>query len=104
MHAPEQRTRIYVTANSAYYIHAGICVGVYDRPTSTWRPEHPVLGQRLGCGVRYHSAGVSPAVEPAVGDALFFDGTRTVTSQITHMFESLSEVPAGRVRRPSRAA
>ena len=83
---PERRTRrVYVTHNTEYHLHDGVCVAVRDRFTGQFDRGHAALGHKLegalpkGVGI----AGFHP--EPGVGDSMLFsitDRREVITSAV----------------------
>jgi hypothetical protein len=73
---PERRrNRVLVTKNSEYHCRDGVCVGVRDRRTRDFVPEHPALGKRMTGGMRFSSEGGFEATSPEsifAGERLFF--------------------------------
>ncbi len=39
--------RAIVTENTEYHLHDELCVGVRERHSGVWMPDHPALGARL---------------------------------------------------------
>jgi hypothetical protein len=49
---------------SEYYCCDGACVGVRDRLTGDFVPDHPALGKRMTGGMRFLSKGIEEATSP----------------------------------------
>jgi hypothetical protein len=82
-----RRRCVYTTRNTEYHVFDGVCVGVRDRITSTWRERHSAIRTRLEGGMRVFANGaVVPTLRgPEVGDPIYFDVTtekQVVTSKL----------------------
>jgi hypothetical protein len=78
--------RVFVTRNSEYYVSQQICVGVRDRQTGEWLPEHFAVERPVLSSIRFFDNGamrVTPGL-PRVGEALYFEelGRDLVTSPV----------------------
>ncbi len=62
----------YITRNTEYHLHDGICVAVRDRRTGQFLEGHVAVGMQLIGGVDISPRGMRlpTSVKPAVGDAL----------------------------------
>jgi hypothetical protein len=87
----------YVTRNTEYHFHDGICVAVRDRRTGQFLAAHVARGMRLVGGVNMSPLGpcLPKSEKPDVGDALCM--TKSVES--SHQIVT-SRVEA--IERPSR--
>lgn len=83
---PERRSRrTYVTRNTEYHFHEGVCVAVRDRRTGRWLSSHLAMRRRVSGGVRHFPNGATVPTERAeIGDALYFaeDGRELITSAV----------------------
>jgi hypothetical protein len=63
---PERRRhQVLVTRNSEYHCRDGACVGVRDRRTRNFLPDHPALGKRMAGAMRFsREAGIAEASPP----------------------------------------
>ncbi len=87
----ERRRRVvYVTKNTEYHTHDGVCVAIRDKRSGSWLDRHSALARRIEGGVRTYSNGcVLPTMEPpAVGDPMYFvlgngdEDVQLVTSRV----------------------
>jgi hypothetical protein len=103
---PERRrNQVLVTRNSEYHCRDGACVGVRDRRTRDFVPDHPALGKRMAGGMRFsRDGGIEEATPPEsifAGEQLCFsscDGDLEhdiITSPLLAV-ERPSKDPAGR--------
>ena len=84
---PERRSRVtYVTRNTEYHFHRGVCVAVRDRTSNRWLLTHPVLNRTVSGSVRFnrHLEAYPTLEAPKVGEGLFFgaQGPDVVTSDL----------------------
>jgi hypothetical protein len=87
----ERRRRfVYLTRNTEYHTHDGVCVAVRDRRTGAWSSSHPALKRRIEGGVRTLTNGCAlPTLHPPqVGAPMYFvlatgdEDSQLVTSRI----------------------
>lgn len=88
----------YVTRNTEYHFHDGVCVGVRDRRTGQFLTAHVAIGMKLVGGVNLSPNGIRlpKSEKPEVGDALC----------MTKSIESSHQIVTSRVEaieRPSRS-
>lgn len=93
---PERRSRrTYVTRNTEYHFHDGVCVAVRDRRTGRWLSSHLAMKRRMTGGVRHFSNGSTiPTEQAEVGDALYFgeEGRELITSTLCRIERPTPEV------------
>jgi hypothetical protein len=91
---PERRKRrVYVTHNTEYHMHEGVCVAVRDRRTGEWQRDHLAVGRKLEGALAHERSGAGVFhVTPEVGDSMLFQaGPRELITS-----------PLERVDRPGR--
>src|SRR6266496_4613409 len=70
---PERRhNRVFVTRNTEYHCHDGICVAVRDRKTGRWIPDHPALNFPVASGFYVDDDGLPHFRTPDLGRPLIF--------------------------------
>jgi hypothetical protein len=84
-----RRRFVYVTRNTEYHCHDGVCVAVRDRNSGDWAETHTAMRRRLEGGVRVFPSGVAVPMcdDPEVGSPIYFaernDGdTQVITSRV----------------------
>lgn len=95
---PERRrNRVLVTQNSEYYCCDGACLGVRDRRTGDFVPDHAALGKRMTGGMRFSN------IEGATSPEAIFAGERLCFSSCDgHLENDVITSPLVAVVRPSR--
>jgi hypothetical protein len=91
-----RKNKLFVTRNSEYYTHDGVCLRVRDRRRREWIDGHDAIGHRLTGALHVPKlAGESPIHDvPEPGDTLVFEsGPHKVLTS-----------PLERVSRPPRSA
>lgn len=100
---PERRKRrMYVTHNTEYHLHDGVCVAVRDKNTGEFDRSHLAIGHRLE-GALAQGRGIAGFhAQPDVGDSMLFQaGKREL---ITSAVERVTRPPREIVQRyPSYA-
>jgi hypothetical protein len=99
---PERRrNRVFVTRNTEYHCHDGVCVAVRDRETGRWIPHHPALNFPVSSGFSVDQHSMPHLRQPDLGRPLIFytAGPRSlVTTPIQSIGrparEELSQYPA----------
>ena len=70
---PERRKRqMYVTHNTEYHLHDGVCVAVRDRHTGEFDRHHQALGRKLEGALAQGQGVAGYHREPQVGDSMLF--------------------------------
>jgi len=89
---PDRRKRrMYVTHNTEYHLHDGVCVAVRDKHTGEFDREHLALGHKLE-GALVQGQGIAGFhAQPDIGDSMLFQaGKREV---ITSAVERVTRPP-----------
>src|SRR5215468_2342569 len=70
-----RRNALFVTRNSEYFTHDGVCLRVRDRRREEWLEGHEAIGHRLTGALHFTGApGESPIHDvPQPGDTLVFE-------------------------------
>jgi hypothetical protein len=98
-----RKNKLFVTRNSEYFTHDGVCLRVRDRRRDQWLERHEAIGHRLTGALHVpRSPDDSPvSFVPAPGDALVFeDGPHKV---LTSALERVSRPPREVVARSMAA-
>jgi len=96
-----RKNKLFVTRNSEYFTHDGVCLRVRDRRRDEWLERHEAIGHRLtGALHAPRSPGESPVhTVPEPGDTLVFEaGPHKV---LTSALERVSRPPRDVVARAS---
>ncbi len=73
---PERRIHhVYVTKNTEYHTRRGVCVGVRDRDSGSWLPNHLAMEKPLCGAIRFLKGSLRPNTgTPCLGESLYFHG------------------------------
>jgi len=97
---PERRrNQVLVTQNSEYYCRDGACVGVRDRRTRHFAPDHPAIGKRMTGGMRFSSKGIEESTPP---ESIFAGERLCFSSCDGHLEHDIITSELVAVERPSR--
>lgn len=77
---------VFVTEHTEYHVRDGRCVGVRDRSTGGWCPQHAAAGREIMGPIRMQKGAFFVLHQaPEVGDRLCFEGGSLVTTPIVHI-------------------
>ncbi len=81
---PRRRERrihhVFVTENTEYHVRRNRCIGVRDRRSGEWLPEHHALQRRVAASITLLANGSLTADHslPIPGQRIIFDGDSSV--------------------------